>query len=291
MTSEIKAQMPTEKILTVDNLKLAYFEQGQGPTIILLHGWPQTSYVWRKIFPELSKKYRVIAIDLPGLGNSEKSTRYDTKHIATIINDFTDSLGLKKFHLVGHDIGSWVAVPYALFFESKLISLAVLDAGIPGIIPSSLFQPEHANKIWQFYFHAIDEIPELLTEGKEKEYLSWYFTKKTFIKSAISEIDIETYYLAYKGKEKMSNGFDYYRAFCESAKQNTTVKTKLNIPVLAIGGEYAVADQVGIAMNKIAENIETKVIENCGHYIPEEQPKELINNIVKFIGRVEKASR
>lgn len=267
------AQIPIMKEIKLDNSKITYYEQGKGETIILLHGWPQTSYVWRKNFPELSKNNRVIALDLPGLGKSEKADKYDTKNIATLIDKFVDSLKIDKFHLVGHDIGSWVAVAYAMSFEHKLSSLTVIDAGIPGLIDAAVFQPQNTNKIWQFYFHAVDEIPEFLTDGKEKEYLSWYFTKKSFIKSAINENDLLIYYNDYKGT--MTNGFDYYRAFNESSKQNQSFNKKLTIPILAIGGRFALAEQVGNAMKKIADNVHTEIVEECGHYIPEEQPEQL----------------
>lgn len=283
INQNINAQMPSEKTITIDNTKIAYYEQGNGEIVLFLHGWPQTSYVWRKVLPELSKNYRVIAIDLPGLGNSDSTRSYDTKNIATLLNGLTDSLQIKRFHLVGHDIGSWVAVAYAMHFESKLITLTVIDAGIPGLISPTVFQPENANKIWQFYFHAVDEIPEFLTEGKEKKYLSWYFSKKSYIKTAIDENDLQVYYSAYKGKTKMKNGFDYYRAFAESSIQNKSFNSTLTIPILAIGGKYAMAEQVGIAIKKIATNVQTETIDLCGHYIPEEQPEKLVELIEKHI--------
>ncbi|NML41347.1 alpha/beta hydrolase [Chitinophaga sp. G-6-1-13] len=265
------------KEINIDHSKIAYYEQGKGETIILLHGWPQTSYVWRKNFSELSKHNRVIAVDLPGLGKSEKVEKYDTKSIATLIDKFTDSLKIDKFHLVGHDIGSWVAVTYAIFFERKLSTLTVIDASIPGLMDAAVFRPENANKVWQFYFHAVDAIPEFLTDGKEKEYISWYFTKKSFIKTAINKDDLQTYYNDYKGT--MKNGFDYYRAFGESAKQNQSFSGKLSIPVLAIGGRYALAERVGDAIRKIADHVQVETIEECGHYVPEEQPEQ-INKLI-----------
>lgn len=281
----MNAQMLTAKIITIDDTKIAYYEQGKGETVLLLHGWPQTSYVWRKILPKLSKKHRVIAVDLPGLGNSGATRNYDTKSIAILLNSLTDSLQINRFHLVGHDIGSWVAVAYAMNFESALITLTIIDAGIPGLMSPTVFQPENANKIWQFYFHAVDEIPELLTDGKEKEYLSWYFSKKSYIKTAINETDLQIYYSAYKGKQKMKNGFDYYRAFAESSTQNKTFNSTLTIPILAIGGKSAMADQVGIAIKNIAPNVQTETIDMCGHYVPEEQPERLIELIEKHINR------
>lgn len=280
----LMAQIPEMKEIKIDNSSIAYYEQGHGETIILLHGWPQTSYVWRNNFPELSKEYRVIALDLPGLGKSGKAYKYDTKSIASLIDKFVDSLEIDRFHLVGHDIGSWVAVAYALSFEHKLSTLTVIDAGIPALMEPTIFQPQNANKIWQFYFHAVDEIPEFLTDGKEKEYLSWYFTKKSFVKSAINENDLEVYYKDYKGT--MKNGFEYYRAFNESSKQNQLFSGKLSIPILAVGGRSAMAEHVGNAIGKIADNVQIVVIEDCGHYVPEEQPEQLNKLILTLVKAV-----
>ncbi|RXJ54163.1 alpha/beta fold hydrolase [Candidatus Marinarcus aquaticus] len=272
-----------EKKLILDEIEIAYHQEGEGEVIILLHGWPQTSYMWRKVIPILSKNFRVIALDLPGLGNSSDTLNYDTKNIATIINDFRNKLGIKKFHLIGHDIGAWVATSYSLFFEEYLNSLVIIDAGIPGLIPDDLFKLENANKVWQFYFHSLDSIPEFLTKGKEKEYISWYFEKKSYIKNSIKEEDIENYYLSYIKPNKMRNGFEYYRYFEKSALQNKKQTSKISTKILAIGGEFAVSEQVGIAMKKISNNVVSSIIKECGHYVPEEKAEELCEIINSFI--------
>lgn len=277
------AKMPPEKTVVIGQTKVAYYEQGTGETVLLLHGWPQTSYVWRKVFPELAKRYHVVALDLPGLGNSGTPLSYDTKNIATIVNEFAEHLGAEKFHLVGHDVGAWVAAAYALHFGNRLRTVTIMDAGIPGVMPAEVFQPENSAKIWQFYFHAVEELPEFLIQGKEKEYLAWYFSKKSYIKTAIIEKDLKVYYKAYKGKEKMKSGFDYYRAFSESASQNKAVASSIKIPVLAVGGQYAMANQVGVAMQKIATNVKSESIGSCGHYLPEEQPQKVVELIDEHI--------
>lgn len=274
-------QLPELKQININQRNITYYEKGEGEVIILLHGWPQTSYVWRNIIPDLSEKFRVFAIDLPGLGKSAPAKKYDTKSIAFLLDEIVATLNITKFHLVGHDIGGWIAAAYAIYFEERLRTLTILDAGIPGLMNPQVFQPENANKIWQFYFHAVEEIPEFLIEGKEKEYLSWYFTKKSFIKDAINENDLLEYYNHYKGN--MKNGFDYYRAFTISSDQNKSFNSKLDIPVLAIGGETAMSNNVGLAMDKIATNVQTVSLNNCGHYIPEEQPKELVKTLINFI--------
>ena len=270
-----------EQAIIIDNYNLTYYDEGKGETVILLHGWPQTSYVWRKIFPKLKTKYRVIAIDLPGLGKSDAVDKYDTENISILLNQFVLKLNINQFHLVGHDIGGWIATAYAIKYENKLKTLTVLDAGIPGLMPSQIFQPENANKIWQFYFHSVEDLPEFLIKGKEKEYLAWYFSKKSVIKDAINEADLMEYTHHYK--RKMKNGFDYYRAFPLSAEQNKNFKSKLALPILAIGGKTAMAANVGLGLQNIANNITNIVIEDCGHYIPEEQPNQLIDILKQFI--------
>lgn len=270
--------------IIVDDIPVTYYESGHGDPMILLHGWPQTSHIWRKVFPELAKHYHVFAIDLPGMGNVNATPTADTITVAMLIKSFCDQLNLSNIHLVGHDVGAWVATTFALEYESMLQSLIILDAGIPGLIPDEVFSPLNANKIWQFYFHAIEGMPEFLIEGKEKEYLNWYFTRKTTIKNAITADDISIYVAAYTGKEKLRNGFGYYRSFRESAEQNKSYQHKLSIPILAIGGEQSQGVNVGKAMQKIAHgDIQSVSLAECGHYIVEEQPEKFLELVLAFI--------
>lgn len=272
-------------------MHVTYYEDGNNSesTIVLLHGWPQTSYVWRKVFPSLAEQHRVIAIDLPGMGNDNIAEKTDTKSIAAIVKEVCDKLHLEKVHLVGHDIGAWVAAAFAIDYEDKLKSLIVMDAGIPGLIPDEVFIPANAGKIWQFYFHSIQELPEMLIEGKEREYLTWYFVNKSAVKDAITEEDIEHYFKAYNGKKRLANSFAYYKSFPESCEQNNARTKHLDIPILAIGGEKAQGLNMGRAMNKMCEDNVTAVnIADCGHYIPEEQPEEMLRVFTEFFATVKK---
>ncbi|UYW02137.1 alpha/beta hydrolase [Flavobacterium agricola] len=277
------AQMPLKKQITVNNTNWTYYEAGpkNKNTIVLLYGWPQTSYVWRHNIQALSKNNHVIALDLPGMNPNSTVEQYDTKYIATLLNQFLKNLQITKPHVVGHDIGGWVAAAYAIHYEDELATLTVIDAGIPGLMKPEVFAPENAVKIWQFYFNAVNDIPEFLLDGKETEYLTWYFTNKAYNKKAISTDDILVYAAAYKNN--MKPGFDYYRAFQQSSKQNVQLKNKLKLPVLAVGGKYAMANQVGLAMQEIANNVNTVVIEDSGHYVPEEQPEKLNQILLQHI--------
>jgi pimeloyl-ACP methyl ester carboxylesterase len=289
ITCAISAQvMPSIKFHEIENKKLAYYEEGTGETIILLHGWPQTSYVWRKVIPELSKTNHILAIDLPGLGNSEEINSYTTENVSAIIHQFVLDKKIKKFHLVGHDLGTWVALTYAIKYESDLSTLTLVDAGIPGLMDEKVFQPENANKIWQFYFHGIDDLPELLTEGKEDIYFDWYFTTKSFVKDAITTSDKKEYVNQYKKVGKMKVGFDYYRAFMQNAKFNKNNIKTFNIPILAIGGTHALGKNVGNALLPYTKNLINLSLENSGHYVPEEQPKIFSEKLIEFITKKNK---
>jgi pimeloyl-ACP methyl ester carboxylesterase len=270
--------------VVVNGLPVTYYECGRGEPMLLLHGWPQTSYIWRKVLPALAAHYRVLAVDLPGMGNSHATPTADTQSVAAFLKAWCDQLGLAPLHLVGHDVGAWVAVTFALDYEASLRSLTILDAGIPGLIPEEVFSPLNAEKVWQFYFHAIDGMPEFLIAGKEKEYLRWYFTKKAAVEDAITEADIAVYTAAYTGQERLHNGFAYYRAFAESAAQNKAYQHQLNLPILAIGGEQAQATNVGRAMQKIAgQAVKSVSIPQCGHYIVEEQPEQFVKLLLDFL--------
>lgn len=280
---EKRKQTLEYRYINIRGKSIAYMTEGEGVPIVLLHGWPQSSHVWHKAVSILAAKHRVVLIDLPGLGESQSYDVFDSGFVADIIADAIEALGISSYHLVGHDIGAWVVTSLALRYESRLKSLAVVDAGIPGLIPDEIFKPANAARVWQFYFHAVADIPELLTEGREREYLSWYFHNKSVVKSAISEDDIDHYTNQYRRKNGMSNGFGYYRAFAKSADQNRSFQKMLAISVLAIGAESGVGASIGSAMEKIAANVTTKVITDCGHYIPEEKPNEFSALLLAFV--------
>ena len=280
----VNAQLPKINYLSIDQKKIGYYESGNSEeTIILLHGWPQTSYVWRHLFPLLDKQYRVIAIDLPGLGKSEAVNDYSTEKISQIVHEFITQKKLKNVHLVGHDLGTWVALTYAIQFENHLKTLTLIDAGIPGLMDPNVFQPQNASKIWQFYFHQINELPELLVKNNIKNYFNWYFNHKSHIKHAISSKDASIYIKAYKKSEQLKAGFDYYRAYQASAEFNLSHIKKLTIPILAIGGEFALQENVGLAVKPYSENLKIISLKNSGHYVPEEQPKQLSELIINQI--------
>jgi pimeloyl-ACP methyl ester carboxylesterase len=219
---------------SVNGIQLHYVMGGQGDPIVLLHGWPETWYEWRHIMPSLSKNYTVIAPDLRGLGDSSKPlTGYDGKTVAEDIHQVVTQLGFKTIFLVGHDIGTQVAYSYAAAHPTEVKKLVVMDLTIPG------FEPAGMMPIWWRSFHETLDVPEVLVQGKEMMYLSWFYRNLAYNPSAITQRDINEFVSHYSAPGGMHAGFEYYRAFPLDAIQNMNYsKTKLTMPVLALGAGY-----------------------------------------------------
>ncbi len=261
---------------------------GQGEPIVLLPGWPQTWYAWRFVMPTLAQRYTVIALDMRGLGDSDKPEGgYDTRTVAEDIYDLVSQLGFKRIFLVGHDLGSWVAYAYTAAHPDDVLRLVILDAAIPGITPPQVSElSREANlKTWQFAFNPLPDLPEALVEGRERLFLSWFFRNKAADPALINEADIDEYVRVYSAPGAMRAGFEYYRAVYDDITQNKEYAlTKLKMPVLALGGEKGTGPSMLRTMQLVAENVSGGVVPTCGHYIPEERPDYLAPAILCFFG-------
>jgi pimeloyl-ACP methyl ester carboxylesterase len=276
----------------VNGIQLHYVMGGQGDPIILLHGWPETWYEWRYIMPSLAKNYTVITPDLRGLGDSSKPlTGYDGKTVAEDIHQLVTQLGFKTIFLVGHDIGTQVAYSYAAAHPTEVKRLVVMDLTIPG------FEPPGMMPIWWRSFHETPDVPEVLVEGKEMIYLSWFYRNLAYNPSAITQTDINEFVSHYSAPGGMHAGFEYYRAFQEDAIQNMNYsKTNLTMPVLALGAGYIpifggniTMPSIVYGMQQLAQNVTGVTVPNSGHWIPEERPDfviKMLNNI--FAGNTTK---
>ncbi|MGE0242640.1 MAG: alpha/beta fold hydrolase [Nitrososphaeraceae archaeon] len=274
----------THHKIKVNGILIHYVIGGKGDPIVLLHGWPQTWYEWRNIIPQLiGNNYTVIAPDLRGLGDSEKSqTGYDTKNVAEDIYQLVKKLGYSKIYLIAHDWGGPVAYSYAAAHPQDVRKIVLLDTLLPGFGFEELgnFSP---NGLWHFSFHAVRDLPEKLIEGKEDTYLNWFYDYGSYNQSAITQEDREEYIKQYSKPGALRAGFEYYRAVFEDAKQNKEYgKTKLDIPILTIGGEAGIGNFTTTSFQKIANNVTGLIFQNTGHFIPEERPNFLTKQILAF---------
>ena len=267
----------------INGFLMHYVIGGKGDPIILLHGWPETWYEWRHVIPELiANNFTVIAPDMRGLGDSEKpQTGYDTRSLADDIYQLVKKLGYTKIYIVGHDWGGPVAYSYAAAHPEDVKKMIILDIILPG------FGWEEAGKlspngIWHFSFHAVRDLPEKLIEGQEDVYLNWFYDWISNGTAVTSEAR-EEYIRQYSKPGALRAGFEYYRAIFEDAEQNKEyAKEKLNIPILAIGGEAAIGNRTMASFQNVASNVTGITLPNTGHFIPEEKPDIVVRQILDF---------
>ncbi len=267
--------------------RLHYVEAGAGRPLVLVGGWPQSVHCWRHVFAPLSARYRVIAVDPPGLGDSDKpAPAYDVESVARTLWAFADAMKLDTFDFVGFDIGMWIAYPFARQAPARLRTLTLMDARIPGLVPFPPFNPAGALLSWHFAFNMLPELPELLIEGREREFLQWLFLKRTPTPGVFSDADFDEYARVYRGREAIASAVGYYRAMSESIRQVEALVQgeKLTMPVLAIAGSAGVGAAMVDPVHRIASNVRSVVIENCGHYVPEEAPERLLAELFDFLG-------
>src|SRR5919112_2455882 len=280
----------SHRMATVNNgTQIHYVMGGQGDPVVLLHGWPETWYAWRHVMPALAQNYTVIAPDLRGLGDSSKPpTGYDGKTLAEDIHQLVTQLGFNTIFLVGHDIGAFVVYPYAAAHPTEVKRLVVME--VPP--PITGFFPPPSMPLWWIVLHQTPDVPEALVQGKEMTYLSWFFQNLAFNPAAVSQADINEYVSHYSASGGMRAGFEYYRAIPQDAIQNENYsKTKLTMPVLALGAGYIPAfggnpnTAAENGMKMLAQNVTGIIVPNSGHFIAEEQPQFVINQLSNFFGR------
>ncbi len=277
-------------LITSDGIRLA--ARACGPVsdapVILIAGWPQTLHAWRHVQDRLAAEgIYSIAIDPPGLGESDllgDVARYATSNVATIMADALARQGIRQYTLIGHDVGAWIAYAWACNAPAELARLVLVDAAIPGTLPEAGFPVENAPRVFQFYFNAVPDLPERLTNGRERVYLDWLFETKTRIAGAIGSGDIDEYMRCYGQPERMSAGYDYYRAVPQSIAALADA-SKLAMPVLAIGAEHGVGEGLAKALDPKCDDLTGDVIAGSGHFIPEEAPAELTDRLLAFLQR------
>lgn len=250
--------------------------------MILLHGYTQTSRMWRPIIPLLAGKFTVIAPDLPGIGDSEiPKNGLDMKTAAILIHALARSLGVQRARVVGHDIGLMVAYAYAAQFPAETEKLVVMDAFLPGVAG---WEDVYNNPgIWHFRFNG--PTPEALVRGRERTYFEHFWNNFAADKNhSLPEADRAAYATAYARPGRMRAGWAYFVSFQQAAKDFAELsKAKLTMPVLAIGGEKANGTLLGEQMKIVATDAQMVVLKDCGHWVMEEKPKETTEALLKFL--------
>lgn len=274
----------THHTAVVNDIRLHYVMGGQGDAVVLLHGYPQSSYAWRKVMPALAAHYTIVAPDLRGLGDSDKpASGYDKRTVAQDIYLLVKQLGLQQIFLVGHDYGGSTAYVFAAEYPEMVRRLVTIECMPAGLVKDDTIPLVAGGGMWHRVFHLVPDLPESLVEGRERLYLSWFYKHYSRNQAAISETDIDEYIRVYAAPGAMRAGFEYYRTHFEDTQQGKIyAKTKLKMPVLAIGADSVFNTAVEECMQAAAINVRGVVIENCGHFVAEEQPEALIQHLLSF---------
>lgn len=264
---------------------LHYVTAGQGRPLVLLHGWPQTWYSWRLLIPRLAQDYRVIAPDLRGLGDSGRpATGYDKKTVARdIATLLREVLHVDSALVVGHDWGGPVAFALAAFHPGLVDRLVMLDAAVPGDGSGTFSQN---GRRWHHAFHQTLDLPEQLIAGREAAYYGWFYQHYGHVPGAITPQDAAEYLRTYAQPATARTGLAYYRALPTDVEDNSAwlAEHRLAMPVLAIGGASAFGrggETLG-SLQRVATDVRGGVFEDCGHWIPEEQPQRTLDELIRF---------
>ena len=260
---------------------------GQGPVVVLVAGFPQSCYAWRRVAPLLAGEFTVLAVDLPGQGDSDKPPDgYDTRTAARRLHGLLTTLGHQRYVYVGHDVGAWVGFAFAHEFPGALRGIALLDANIPGVTlaPAITLGPDNWRS-FHFLFNAVPDLPEALLAGRERVLIEWFLQGKTAsVRQTFSRADIDEYERAYRMPGGLRGMLGYYRAVLDDIAIHTELaKRRIQVPVLALGAEEGSAPDFHERLVPLGEDVRGGIVAGSGHYIPEEQPVAVASQLRQFI--------
>jgi len=274
-------------VVTVEgSVRIHYRRMGAGPGMVLLHGFPQTGHMWRKVMPALAERFTVLAPDLRGYGDSDRPPGgYDKRRMAADLAQVIEALGLTPVVFVGHDRGARVGHRFALDHPSLLTRLVLLDIAPTYDIFDRLDQAS-ARRVWHWFFHLIPDLPEALTAGREEVYLRWCYRTWSHNPAAIEEEAVQEYLRCFRQPGAMRAAFEDYRAggTVDLEQDAADRHRKVTVPTLVLWGASRTAQSTDMlsVWRARCERVEGRAVPECGHFIPEERPAAVIDAVLGF---------
>jgi pimeloyl-ACP methyl ester carboxylesterase len=275
----------TSHYIDTGKVRLHAVTGGDGPPLLLVHGWPETLYAWRFLMPALAQDFSIVAVDQRGIGLSEPAEGYDTATLANDLVAVMDALGHQRFALYGTDTGLLIAYALAADHPDRVARLVVSEAPLAGVAPSPpFFLPDPLNeKLWHILFNRTTEVNERLVRGREDVYFGNEFDWSAGAKKLPD--DAVKYYvdILRSDPDALRGSFGFYRALGATVAQNEQRKArKLTMPVLGIGGAESSGEAVANSMKLAADDVEGVVL-NCGHWVAEQAAEELLAALTTFL--------
>ena len=284
-------------VAKIDGTRFHYVTAGTGDPVLLLPGWPESWFAWRKVMPLLvGAGRRAVVLDPRGFGESDKPVGgYDLDTAAHDLHGFLEATNLAAaggIDIVAHDVGTWIGHAHAANYPTDVKRLVLTESNIPGVtaFPGGIPSEAVNLKAWQFGFNRLNDLPEMLIQGREREYLAWIFATKSFRTYAFDSAALNEYTRQYSAPGAMRAGFDWYRVNFGTeglAQAKVRAGKRLTMPVLALGGSEGVGDALRATVATIGDHVQGGAIMGsdgvgCGHFLPEECPNELTEAILKF---------
>jgi pimeloyl-ACP methyl ester carboxylesterase len=278
------ARKTQSRLANLNGTRLHYLIAGEGDPVVLLHGYAETSHMWRPLIAALEDQHTVIAPDLRGAGESSTPTDGYTKAaMAKDIHELVHKLGFQRIRIVGHDIGLMVADAYAAQYPNEVERIALMDAFLPGV--GKWRDVWLMRDLWHFHFYG--KTPLALVHGRERIYFEHFWNDfAANPRHSVPERDRRLYAKAYGRPGGMRSGFEYFRAFEQDANDFARfAQTPLTMPMLVLTGEKASGDFLIQQGRQVATNVEGVVVRNSGHWLMEEAPGQVIPKLVEFLDR------
>jgi len=267
--------------LRANGTTLHYVRGGNGPAVILLHGFPEDWYEYHRVMPLLSGHFAVLAVDLRGIGDSDVTPNgYDAANLAEDVHQLMEQLHWENVYIVGHDIGGIVAYAFIRRYPETSRGLMLLDSPVPGLGPWDAVKADPL--IWHIHFQQTPELPEQLIAGREAIYFRHFLQRDTF-----SDADVARYARAYAAPEHLHALLEIYRAFPANEKFNAAQRSAISLPLVLAPGENSPLEKL---MSGFAEalrdhgcaNVKIEVIKNSAHYVADEQPESVAQLIERY---------
>lgn len=278
---------------TVNNIRIHYVLQGQGFPVVLLHGWPETWFSWRKQIPVLAERFEVIVPDLRGFGDSDKPlSGYDTRTLASDIHELVEALGHRRVALVGHDIGARVAYRWCLDYEEEIDRVALLGGPHPLELLGPL-PPSVVREVWHAFFHQVPDLPEHLVTGNLEVYLRHFYRSWSSSTTLLTDEEVAEYVRAYSQPGALRASFSYYRAIAlnDPPHWRADADRQLSLPLLYLWGDHrkriaSLADiEAFEPWRRVFPNARGRYVESAGHFLHEERPEEVNGELLAFLSR------
>lgn len=287
--SQIQLDRFSHHVTKVNDVSLHYVIGGEGAPLLLWHGFLETWYCWRKVMPALAEKYTVIAPDMRGYGDSEKpESGYDARTLAGDFRQLIAQLGFKQIYIAAHDMGAPPALVYTGEHPDEVLKLAYL--GEPVLLEQHLqqifqFTPGTLVEggLWWWTFSLTKGLPETLIAGHEREFLTYFYNTYCVDPASIEDGAIAEYLRTFAAPNGITGALGVYRAIFETIKQTEPfAKQKIQTPILAIDGDKSMGERVKTMLESVAKNVQGGAMENCGHFIPDERPDQLVDQLLSF---------